>query len=1071
MRKTLLLLLAVLMMPVLAMAQTNMALQKTQKTYANQTGSRTETRLFVPYEVIGQTLPASGNECYTVGWWFNLSAYCSSSTQTESHKKTVLARLCTPEHMNLNGSWLICVDTAGTISILGHGGENQGGAATVGILGDVEGASIALEQWYYMTFVVDNANSKAALYLDGELLKDWTLSKPLAYGGTEGWEDGEFFFADYGFSGMLDDVQFYNKALSADEVAAAELNPSAVSGLTALYKMEEATANQVNSAPDGTINAIYQNYTAGFWGSDGLGGYTLPSYASEWSEVETVPTLAEGREIVAVDANVMVYPLEEGGVFTVKNGEEVIESEATIATGTELTLSVDLEEGYTLIDFMAADPTTFEPIASFTNNTYTVTGDVVLMARVTNETHALTVVNEQNIPYTITLAGEEVTDLNNLLGGGANYQLTLDVPSDKVLNAVKLGNEELTAENGVYTLFIDKDETLTIDARAKANYTVTFAQTTGGTVGATYERVTGTGTISATVTDGMQLLEGTVVTLNSTPDSGYQFVKYLVNGAENAGSFTLTADTEISALFEEGLEYCTIDYTTTQTRHYVNTLTLSDGTNSVTVNGNGSSGTRAQYIDRTDNVLVTTAGSNIEVTLSAAGTWIHNYLYVDYGRDGVFDVDPSVEGLSGDLVSHTGYQYKNKHQTNEDTADPTTCSDGYALNDNEPWAHFPSFTLPANLTPGDYRVRYKMDWNSVDPCGRDDSRLYGMQGADNGIKKHGTQIIDFVIRIESEELAEPRTITVAAANEALGTVAIIDPATEGNSVSTTQKAVTVEATAAEGAAFMNWTVNDEVVSTDAVYTYVGESDVELVANFGYTVTYTVGTEGSAVFTIDGAGVTSGDVVAGGSELTITVTPETGKEAELTVNGVAVPLANNTATVEITENTEIAVAFVNAKYTFTLTVVGQGDVQIWNAGTKAKHPNEYDGAVRFNDGDEVAVESSLKVYLKPAEGWKLESATYDKGNGEAGAIDKMSEATAAGLEGYQFKALAKTAGNVIIAVTFTEDSTSAIEGIGIDPENGPVEYFNLQGVQVSGENLAPGFYIVRQGDKTAKILVK
>ena len=84
---------------------------------------------------------------------------------------------------------------------------------------------------------------------------------------------------------------------------------------------------------------------------------------------------------------------------------------------------------------------------------------------------------------------------------------------------------------------------------------------------------------------------------------------------------------------------------------------------------------------------------------------------------------------------------------------------------------------------------------------------------------------------------------------------------------------------------------------------------------------------------------------------------------------------------------------------------------------------------------------------------------------------MSEATAAGLEGYQFKALAKTAGNVIIAVTFTEDSTSAIEGIGIDPENGPVEYFNLQGVQVSGENLAPGFYIVRQGDKTAKILVK
>ena len=42
---------------------------------------------------------------------------------------------------------------------------------------------------------------------------------------------------------------------------------------------------------------------------------------------------------------------------------------------------------------------------------------------------------------------------------------------------------------------------------------------------------------------------------------------------------------------------------------------------------------------------------------------------------------------------------------------------------------------------------------------------------------------------------------------------------------------------------------------------------------------------------------------------------------------------------------------------------------------------------------------------------------------------------------------------------------------MDPADGPIEYFNLQGVQVSGENLIPGFYIVRQGDKTAKILVK
>lgn len=59
-------------------------------------------------------------------------------------------------------------------------------------------------------------------------------------------------------------------------------------------------------------------------------------------------------------------------------------------------------------------------------------------------------------------------------------------------------------------------------------------------------------------------------------------------------------------------------------------------------------------------------------------------------------------------------------------------------------------------------------------------------------------------------------------------------------------------------------------------------------------------------------------------------------------------------------------------------------------------------------------------------------------------------------------------------TFTanfKDASSAIEGIGIDGENGPVEYFNLQGVRVSADNLTPGFYIVRQGSKTAKVLIR
>lgn len=68
----------------------------------------------------------------------------------------------------------------------------------------------------------------------------------------------------------------------------------------------------------------------------------------------------------------------------------------------------------------------------------------------------------------------------------------------------------------------------------------------------------------------------------------------------------------------------------------------------------------------------------------------------------------------------------------------------------------------------------------------------------------------------------------------------------------------------------------------------------------------------------------------------------------------------------------------------------------------------------------------------------------------------------------------TEDDVPIYVSFnSERSTSAIDGIESDAidENAPVEYYNIQGMKVNGDNLTPGFYIVRQGKKVSKIFVK
>ena len=71
---------------------------------------------------------------------------------------------------------------------------------------------------------------------------------------------------------------------------------------------------------------------------------------------------------------------------------------------------------------------------------------------------------------------------------------------------------------------------------------------------------------------------------------------------------------------------------------------------------------------------------------------------------------------------------------------------------------------------------------------------------------------------------------------------------------------------------------------------------------------------------------------------------------------------------------------------------------------------------------------------------------------------------------------RTMGSVIVAGT--EDpfrsrqvpGGSGIAGIAAD-ENAPVEYYNLNGMQVSAGNMTPGVYVRRQGNTAVKVLVK
>ena len=55
------------------------------------------------------------------------------------------------------------------------------------------------------------------------------------------------------------------------------------------------------------------------------------------------------------------------------------------------------------------------------------------------------------------------------------------------------------------------------------------------------------------------------------------------------------------------------------------------------------------------------------------------------------------------------------------------------------------------------------------------------------------------------------------------------------------------------------------------------------------------------------------------------------------------------------------------------------------------------------------------------------------------------------------------------LTRANDEVSGVEGLVIEAEDAPVEYFNLQGQRVNGD-LAPGIYIRRQGSTVTKVRI-
>ena len=199
--------------------------------------------------------------------------------------------------------------------------------------------------------------------------------------------------------------------------------------------------------------------------------------------------------------------------------------------------------------------------------------------------------------------------------------------------------------------------------------------------------------------------------------------------------------------------------------------------------------------------------------------------------------------------------------------------------------------------------------------------------------------------------AQNVAISVASANSEMGNVYI--NSVGGATSSTVKKgtSTTAIATANTGYMFKNWTVNGNIVSTDASYTFTANEDMNLVANFYkvYTVTVSVNNSSFGKAYIGNAEGNTSVTVKEGESVTLTAVAYDGykftawKEDRKTISSNAVyTISNITSNIAYTAN---FAAKTNSDLEFENNNVDYSDIDNGSFSNTASSSNS-EGAITY-----------------------------------------------------------------------------------------------------------------------------
>ena len=123
---------------------------------------------------------------------------------------------------------------------------------------------------------------------------------------------------------------------------------------------------------------------------------------------------------------------------------------------------------------------------------------------------------------------------------------------------------------------------------------------------------------------------------------------------------------------------------------------------------------KAAYEDHTaDEPFTVEAGSELTASFDYTGEWMHSFVYIDFDNDGDFSYKEGQWDQTGtDLVAFSFYSLDSNPKN--DASGYNSVGDELTGDARNTYAA-PSFKAPAKA--GEYRIRFKIDWNCILPGG------------------------------------------------------------------------------------------------------------------------------------------------------------------------------------------------------------------------------------------------------------------------------------------------------------------------------------------------------------------